>query len=285
MIDHVETPANYIAHALRNPASIETHYYRAMLLKHFDTMGESAGSVFGSFYQAALEQPRLKSTFYSAVNSAFKGLQPGSRSVARRWLNVMEGMVVLATVDDTLTTYIARDLLGKLPSLVGRQASGAEYQAASDILTATGRQSKFAALIPQSLVHQVIKWHVQMMGNDFVRAAEKVTELRMVPVFMPELAKIENTKGIHVHAEGRDDDPDTTIVLAFHRAGNGFELFDIPHQRNGHRFQPRALSLDEVSGGEIGEQIRYRLEQIAGDPMPHQDWVPPIAEAVYCRMN
>ena len=284
MTEHTEFPAHYIAHALRNTASIETHYYRAMLLKHFDTMGLDAGTVFRAFYQAAQERPQLKSTFYSAVHAAFKGLRAGSRSVARRWDAVTDAMVALAAEDDTLTTYISRDLLGKLPSLIGNGASGAEYQAASDVLSATGRANKFDAATSQNVVHQVIKWHLLLAGNNFVNAAERLTALRQVPVFVPELANIENAKGIHVHAERRDDTPDTTLVLAFYRAGNCFELFDIPHQRNGHRFQPRALSLDEVGGGNIGEQISTRLEKIASAPMPHQDWVPSIAEQVYCRM-
>ncbi len=255
-----------------------------MILKYFDTMGLDAGLVFGSFYQAMLDQPRLQSTFFSAVNAAFRGLQPGSRSVARRWDKVMEYMAALAVTNTTLATYIARDLLGKLPSLVGRQASGAEYQAASDILEATGKHPQFAAAASQQVVHQVIKWHLQLVGNDFVRAAERLTALRQSPVFVPELANIENVRGVHVHAERRDDALDTTLVLAFHRVHNGVEFFEIPQQRNGHRFQPRELSLDEVSGGDIGDQICERLAQIADAPMPHQDWVPPIAEQVYCRM-
>lgn len=285
MTEHTEVPSQYITHALRSPTSIEPHYYRAMLLKHFATMaGENAGAVLRGFYTAAEQQPRLQSTFYSAVQSAFRGLRPGSASVARRWDNVTAMLVTLAAKDATLATYISRDLLGRLTSLIGRQATGAEYQAASDILSATGKVPEYAEVVPQPLVHQVIKWHLHLAGNDFVRAAEKLTALRAVPVFVPELAKIENAKGVHVHAEQRDDDADTTLVLAFGKTANNIGFFDMPPHRNGHVFAPRPLSLEEVRSGEIGKQIRDRLERIAGDPMPHQDWVPPIAVEAYCNI-
>ena len=233
-----QTPGDYIAFGAQHPEGLTSLTFGAMIERHFETMGESAARIFLQFYQASRENQNLGSTFYAAVKRSFAGLKNGKPSASRRSNDVMGAIVSVAEGDDTLATYIRRDLTGNvLPALLGTaKASPVHYQLASDILTITGQSKSFADCVDPAMAHRIVKWDLGLSGNDFTRAAEKLTALRASPPFAAAIDEIEDKAKVHVrsaavaaaHGQGQE-----TLVLRFEYAAHHVAAF-VLHWHGAH---------------------------------------------------
>lgn len=174
-------------------------------------------------------------------------------------------------------------LLAKIiPVLVGPQSTTPDLQAASDILTVAGTHENLAGAIKPEYVHTVVKWHLELFKNSFLRAAQCLTSLRESAPFIPVIAAIENKNGIHVVGENISDSPTQILLLEFNRAHHNLEISIMDVSKPEHHRKPRII---EIDGEAMAHSPQISKLLLASTELPEQEWVGSIAIEAHHRLG
>jgi hypothetical protein len=281
-MDMTESPANYIRYAGKNPEGIIPEPFRRQLITFLskpDADGTNPADIFTAFYQAARNQPRLQSTFYNAVKSGFDALKKfGVHGSATRWNRLMPSLIATAIdeQDATLEKHLLSLVADTVPHLIVQHAGHQDFEIASDILFAAGQTDLLRPTIHQSNIHQVVKWYMGIFGNDMVKAAAKLTELRASKPFAEEILGLETKRGSHVAVISSSVQGGGMLVLEFSQKSHGLSFYHIgQHSHKRGMTEPDALS-------HFGDDVVDLLESELDSP---HTWVQTIALDASCRLN